>query len=304
MMKNVEFIVCSDLHYRATIPEARTDDYFQAQRTKIMFIKELQEKYDCPVLCAGDVFDRWNTPPEFEGWAIGIWPKKFITIPGQHDLPQHNRLNFPKSSLHVLWVAEKVDVINYDFERHYYEIENVLISGFPWGVEPEPYDGDSKKFKIALIHTLTVEDKNDFLVEKAGAITAKSLMKKLDGYDLIVSGDNHKRFVVEGKKQLLINPGSMMRMSANQIDHQPGVYLVNSKLEYEFVPFHFMNQNAITREHLEKQERKDERIEAFVKRINTDYSVSLSFTDNLEAFIKQNKVRKGVQEILWEAIDD
>lgn len=301
-MKNVNFIICSDIHYRENIPVARTDDYFQQQRNKIMFIKELQEKYQCPVLCAGDVFDKWKISPEFESWAIECWPKDFITIPGQHDLPQHNILNFQKSSLNVLWVAGKAVVINYNFERHYEELDGILISGFPWGVEPEKAP-KGKRFKIALIHTLTVEDDSDFLIEKAGATSAKQLMKLLSGYDLIISGDNHKRFVRESEKQLLINPGSMMRMTADQYDHEPGVYLVNRELEYEFVKFPFLKKEVISREHIEKKEKRDERIEAFVKRIDTDYSISLSFEENLEAFIATNKTRQGVKDIIWEAVD-
>ncbi|MFA5398804.1 MAG: metallophosphoesterase family protein [Methanogenium sp.] len=301
-MKNVDFIICSDIHYRENIPVARTDDYFHEQRNKIMFIKALQEKHGCPVLCAGDVFDKWRISPEFESWAIDYWPDKFITIPGQHDLPQHNILNFPKSSLHVLKVADKVTVINYDFERHYEDIDGLLISGFPWGAEPEKAP-KGKRFKIALIHTLTVEDDSDFLVEMAGATPAKELMKLLSGYDLIVSGDNHKRFIRETEKQLLINPGSMMRMTADQYDHEPGVYLVNKNLEYEFVVFPFLKKEVISREHIEKKEKRDERIEAFVKRIDTDYSISLSFEENLEAFIAKNKTRKGVKDIIWEAVD-
>ncbi len=301
-MKNVDFIVCSDIHYRENIPVSRVDDYFQEQRNKIMFIKALQERHGCPVLCAGDVFDKWRISPEFESWAIDCWPDKFITIPGQHDLPQHNILNFPKSSLHVLKVADKAIVINYDFERHYEDIDGLLISGFPWGAEPEKAP-KNKKFKVALIHTLTVEDDSDFLVEMAGATPAKELMRLLSGYDLIVSGDNHKRFIRETEKQLLINPGSMMRMKADQYSHEPGVYLVNKNLEYEFVKFPFMKKEVITREHIEKEEKRDERIEAFVKRIDTDYSISLSFEENLEAFIAKNKTRKGVKDIIWEAVD-
>ena len=74
----VDFIVCSDIHYRATKPEARTDEFFKEQQNKILFIKKMQKKYDCPVLCAGDVFDHWRTSPEFEAWAIKNWPNNFI----------------------------------------------------------------------------------------------------------------------------------------------------------------------------------------------------------------------------------
>jgi len=57
-------------------------------------------------------------------------------------------------------------------------------------------------------------------------------------------------------------------------------------------------EDVISREHLKKNEQRDERMEAFVKRLKDDFEVGLSFERNLEAFFRKNKTRKAVRELI------
>ena len=41
----IDFILCSDLHLRDTVPIARMDDYLLAQKNKIKFISDLQKEH-------------------------------------------------------------------------------------------------------------------------------------------------------------------------------------------------------------------------------------------------------------------
>ena len=47
-------------------------------------IRDLQKEFDCPVICAGDIFDKWNSPPELINFAYDNLPEIYA-IPGQHD---------------------------------------------------------------------------------------------------------------------------------------------------------------------------------------------------------------------------
>jgi hypothetical protein len=128
-------------------------------------------------------------------------------------------------------------------------------------------------------------------------------MKKLSGYDLIVTGDNHLPFVVKEGNQLLVNPGSMMRMTASQIDHKPRVYLWfadDNTVKPVYLP---IKQGVISREHIDRQKDKDKKIEAFVEHLKDNYEVGLSFEKNLEKYFRQNRTRKPVEQLVWRAME-
>jgi len=67
-MKNVDAILTSDWHIRDTPPEAWKGDYLKAQSEAVKFVSDLQEEHDCPVLIAGDIFDKWNPSHELVSW--------------------------------------------------------------------------------------------------------------------------------------------------------------------------------------------------------------------------------------------
>ena len=84
----------SDPHLRDSIPTCREEEEFQeAQWNKMDFIKALQVKHDCVVLCGGDFFHHWKASPWLLSKTIEHLPARFHTIYGQHDLPQHNISN-------------------------------------------------------------------------------------------------------------------------------------------------------------------------------------------------------------------
>ena len=80
-------ILTGDIHLRDDQPVCRTDEYFAAQHRKIKWLRELQEKHDCPVFDAGDLFSRSKPSHFLLQWAIQELPERFHTIPGNHDLP-------------------------------------------------------------------------------------------------------------------------------------------------------------------------------------------------------------------------
>ena len=184
--------------------------------------------------------------------------------------------------------------LNWSIEYSYY------VYGFPWDSELKPLDEAYHK-SIALCHTLAYEKKPWPDAPASG--NAKAIMKKLKGFDLVVTGDNHQPFVAKHGNQLLVNPGSIMRMSANQIDHRPRVYLwyaETNEVEAVYLP---VEDGVISTGHLQAQEKKDRRMEAFVSRLDSDYEVSLSFEDNLKAYFASNKTRERIMELVWESVE-
>ena len=298
-MRNVDAILVADIHIRESQPECRLDNFMETQERKHQWLKKLQSKYDCPILCAGDLFDYWKPSPWLLGWTFRNLANGIIAVPGQHDLPAHNLENITKSGIQVLSDGDKIKLIT-NPDNDYHTIKDYEVLGFPWGFDWN-IDCDAKE-KIALIHYGVYESKPHYPGAENTGGTAKSVMKKLPGYDLIVSGDNHLTFIQSLGSQLLVNPGSFTRQTAAQADHKPCVFLWDSKsneVEKVYVP---IEQNVISREHIEKVKERDERLESFISKLDNNVELSISFKNNLRNHIAVNNVDKDVIKIIWECV--
>lgn len=274
-------LLTADWHLRDSVPQCRKDDYWEAQEKKILFIKELQKKHSCPIYNAGDLFHVAKSSQMLERWAIDILPGNMYVIPGQHDLPNHSIDKIKESSLGVLQAARGADIRILD----------------------NPFQHPAVTKDITMIHTLVSDDGTEFHTDKVKYTKANSLLKNNPKEKLILTGDNHKSFTVKNKNQILVNPGSLMRMTIDQIADAPRIYLYDDKtgaVEAVFLP---IEVDVMDGHYLISKKFRDERLESFVSRMNTDVEFDLSFEKNLEKFFNTNKTRKSVQEIIQEAIN-
>jgi len=289
-------ILCGDIHLRQDIPVCRTDDFESAQWDKLYYIKGLQKVYQCPVIHSGDLFNHWKPSPYLLSKAMEYLPGRFYTIYGNHDLPQHNLDEADKCGIYALERAGKLTV----------------LPGVHWGQNPDNARNrpsiciqcginstDSRQ--ILVYHTMTYQMKSPWpgiKVTKAGG-----LLRKYPEYDLILTGHNHQPFVEEHDDRLLVNPGSMMRQEADQIDFKPRVYLYYAKenrVQAVYIP---ISGSAVTRGHIERKEERENRIGAFIDKLDGDWSAGMSFENNLEEFFQVNKVRTSVKDIVYKAIE-
>lgn len=289
-------ILTADIHLREDQPVARLDNYWEAQARKIKWLRDLQREHDCPILDAGDLFNKWRPSPYLLQWAIRNLPD-MISVEGNHDMSSHNRDLYEKTGLAVL---EAAGVVRIGVEL----LPNTAaeLYSFPWGAELRGVGPRKKGYmpRVALAHIMTYAGRSPFPgCTDPGAGT---LMDKLDGFELIVTGHNHKPFVVEKDGRLLVNPGSLMRSTADQADHKPRVYLwyaETNKVEPVFVP---IEEGVVSREHLETVAQRDERMGAFVSRLNQDVEIGLSFERNMERFLSTNRLRARTKEIIQGAV--
>ena len=311
--KKVTAILMADRHLRERPPLCRTDNFFLAMVKKLEFIRDLQNKHDCPVWEAGDVFDKWKSSPFLLALALRMM-KNVTAIAGQHDLPNHNLKYYDKSSLAVLESAGNVSVIRTDQlseERfnEYMDIGSTTtldLVGFPYGTTPHPilYPKIGCRY-ICLIHELIYQKENPPFpgAEKVGT-TDRGIFKRLSGYDLIISGDNHHSFSLESRGRLLVNPGTMLRTKADQADHVPRValyYEEDNSIKWVELPH---EKGVISREHIDEAAERDEHIEAFLEGLTADVEIGLNYRENLERYLDTNNVSNSVREIVWEAVDE
>lgn len=294
-------IITSDIHLREDRPACRIDDYFETQSKKIEWLCDLQIKYDCPVLDAGDLFAKSKPSHFMTQWAIRNIPNGFHTIPGNHDLPSHNLSLLEKSALGVLDAAGAADVMI----CNPLNLDKVIVHPYPWGAETHPLDKKNKHdslFYVALCHIMVFTGQIPW--PDCVDLSARQLLRKMKGYDLIITGHNHKAFIIKSRGRLLVNPGSLMRSNASQIDFKPRVYLWYSEdnhVEPVFVP---IEEGIITTDHLDAIKEKDKRINAFVEKLHSsgDMNISSSFERNMEEYFKQNKTTEVVRQTVWEAL--
>ena len=280
-----KIILAADLHLTAETPICRTDDYVETQFRKLNFLIETANELCADIYIAGDIFDRSREPRWFEITVINIFEELrknlgIITIPGNHDLPNHNIGKLYDSSLGILLHA----------------IKNFIIYETPLETIAEINSSEG------MIHQMIHKDKR--IHENVKSKKAIKLLKECSKLDLITTGDNHKTFTEEYEGRLLVNPGSMMRKTADQFDHKPCFFIYDrktKKLEQVFFPIESAKK-VMTREHLEKQEAKDQRFENFIKHVRDGYEITFSLDKNFENYFKKNKTRKSVKEIIMEEL--
>jgi len=282
----VDAIFTADWHLREDLPVARTDDFLAAQIAKIQYIGRLQKKHKCPIYHSGDLFNHWKPSPFLISLALRYLPDEFYTIYGNHDLPQHNLELADKSGLNTLKEAGKIQVLH----------------GTHW--EKEPTEEDYiyiKDRKLLIWHVMTW--KGVLPWPDCPALSAVRFLKKYRDVDVILTGHNHKTFTAEYKERLLVNPGSITRQEAGQIDHEPCVFLYSAQtnmVKKHTIPYEI---SVISRDHLDKEKERDDRIHAFISRINSEkWSDEVSFEENLERMMQASGVRSSVVSIVRKAV--
>lgn len=289
-MKSPKAILTADWHIRADSPVCRTDDFQKAMWGKVDFVFEEAAQRDIPILIAGDIGHR----PQWPNWLIEKFMEKInlydVDIKicmGQHDVPEHNLELYPRSGVGVLLRSDYLTFVDGDSPD---------IVAFDYG---EGICHEDEAF-VAVTHQMVIEDKPEWPGQVADS--ALSLLKKFKGYKLILCGDNHKPFVVEHDGRILVNPGSLMRTTADQIDHKPRVYLWDGQeVEPVYLP---IEQGVISREHIDIGKDRDHRISAYVDRLKTNYEIGLDFKKNMAEHFKTNRTRNEIKGRVWEAMEE
>jgi len=60
---------------------------------------------------------------------------------------------------------------------------------------------------------------------------------------------------------------------------------------------------VVSRDHLERNAERSDRIDAFISKLDGEWQAGLSFEANLEEFFKHNRVRNATKEIIYNAIE-
>lgn len=294
-------ILCSDIHLSHKPPIARSaePDWYAAQARALNELEMLRMAYAVPVICAGDIFDRWNPPCELINFAIEYLPPMYA-VPGQHDLPLHNYSDIKKSGYWTLCKANKV--INLRPRQGMYDGEGLCIWGFPWGTEVKPIKlPDQNFFHIAVVHAYiwTAVEDTGFPGAPAEALTT-AWRKRLKGFDVAVFGDNHKGLEAGN----IFNSGTFMRRKSDEKDYKPQVGLL--KENGTIVP-HYLDcseDKFLEVEDYEQILKNDGDMRRFVQELSGLGHEGLDFVEAVKQFFQKHPVAKAVRRAILEAIEE
>ena len=310
-------ILLADIHLSLKPPLWRSaeSDWLSAQARPLEEVRGLQEKYKCPVICAGDIFDRnkkiadgWNAPPELINFAIAYLPDNMYAIPGQHDLPNHQYQDVHRSAYWTLVEAGKI--ANISPRDIIMAGPRLDLSGFPPGYEIELLAKASEKdrISIAVIHDYVwIEGHSYPKAPDDKLIQGRKLHNKIYkgkyfGYDVVVYGDNHKGFVRRIGETAIFNCGTLMRRKSDEIDYKPQVGLLMS--DGSVVP-HYLDisqDKYIT----EAEERVKSTLDmgGFFDELEKLGNTALNFKQAMEQFLHSGKTSPEAKQIILKAMEE
>jgi len=296
-------IAIADLHLSLLQPVCRADkDWMGVQAHYLKQVRDLSHSLNriqpLPVLCAGDIFDRWNAPPELINFALEHLPNGMLCVPGQHDLPMHRMEEMHRCGYGVLKRVGKIHDISGRVEGW----EGAYVHGFGWGQRILPFDGKGGYLHIALIHEYCwVKDKSYPGAPEGCHLS--TFTSSLAGYDVAVFGDNHKGFLADlvESETKVINCGGLIRRKSDEIDYQPKVGIL---YDDGSVQRHRLD-TSIDKFHEDAAERKEVPLNMaeFIEGLEALGEHGLNFREAVENHLRTEEVEERTKEIILRALE-
>ncbi len=307
-------VFLADIHLSSKRPACRASDeewfgvmegYFGQvmniahRRTDIGDGKILDQKV--PIICAGDVFDKWNSSPELINFALQYMPKMW-SIPGQHDLPYHRYEDRKKSAYWTLVEAGRI----VDLNAVHTISPDVRIHAFPYGFEITPLETPHDLvIDVALVHKY-IWRKGACYPDAPPELRLASQYKILKGYDVAFYGDNHIPFDHEPEEGCKVyNIGSLMRRKIDQLNHRPSVCLLYSDKSVKRHYLDVSKDKFIDVKDLigEDPESDDGKMSAFVDDLLTLVDTAVNFSEALSKVVDKKDISPEVARVILTALE-
>lgn len=302
--KNVIAIFCADIHLSHNAPRFRQDEanWYEAMLRPLEELKKLQHLYECPIICAGDIFDKWNPPAELINFAIKNLPKEMYCIPGQHDLPYHNMSDIERTSY---WTLVEANAINHIDVITNPKDSNLLLYPFPWGRVLKPLKnkiGNSDAIHIAVCHKyIWIKGKSyptankDFLLSK--------IHKRLHGFDYAVFGDNHKAFIkFMSLAPDVVNCGSLMRRASD--DEPPCVWTLHEKGSVKRYDLNTDGEiYCLDNDEDGSNSPDDKEIQKLIDGIEGFQKLTKDFRNSVNIWMQENDIPNEIKKVVKQALD-
>lgn len=294
-------IALSDLHLTLLPPACRADkSWLEVQANYLQQVKALELKHHVPILCAGDIFDRWNAPPELIHFALKHLPDGMYCIPGQHDLPNHRMDLMHRSGYGVLVEAGKIK----DVVSSICATTNIVVYGYGWNEPIEPLPVSAAKARrmtlhVALVHRYVWTLGSSY----PGAPLEDNIRgfdKILQGYDVAVFGDNHRGFLYPAGPCSVFNCGGFIRRKSDEKQYRPQVGLIYS--DGTVAPYYLDTSADRFREVEREREEAPVNLKEFIEQLEGLGEHGVDFREAVKQHLKNSDLKQPVVEIITELL--
>jgi len=224
------FGLLGDLHLSRRSPEKRTDsNYFMTLLDKLDQALSVCDQHHCDyILQVGDFFNS----PMVGNYVVSTIIRKLnsyrskftvCAVAGQHDMVGHSRSTLSNSPIAVLEAANVIRILG--AEPYSLNEADVHLYGASFGESvPEPAD---KCYNVLVTHRMIG---NRPLYPGQELEGPRQFLRRHTGYDLVVCGDYHYRFIDSYDKKVIINPGALVRKTVSEFDleHKPAVVIFDT----------------------------------------------------------------------------
>lgn len=304
MPKRVPLAVCvADIHATLKPPVARSKEK-DWKRTLRGYFEQLKDiSNGMPIICAGDVFDKWNAPVELVNFLIHYMPQ-MISVAGNHDCPNHQYRDLDKSAYWTLVQAGTIKNLTPNLPETLVTSTPITLWGFPAGFEVTPCEHPHDlTLEIAVVHSMIWTAETTFTNAPEDR-RLKAYKNKLSGYDIAIFGDNHKPFmhwIAEGKTKVY-NCGAFIRRTTKELEHRPSVGVIYSdgamERQYLDITGDVIEDNHITR----RKEVENAKAEVFIDNLKHLSDTKISFREAVVGSFEG--VSESVKQIVLEALEE
>lgn len=292
------FIACADLHIGSKTPAYRTEkNWIDVCLGKFQQIVNTAKKLDCPIVIAGDFFDKSACTPELINKICEIisWEEiNFFMIPGNHDLKNHSLDLIKQTNIQTLAFLKNIYMADFP---SVFVANSTYMDFYPYGNEKQLKNSNSK---IAVIHKFAYKGKPSYETEPSG--NYKRIINKLPGYKLIICGDNHEAFIGKYKETTFLNCGCMLRDSKDQMNYSPAYYIIDDDLNIKTKYFE-IEKNVFDIDAINMVVKKDNSIIKIAEQMKKDVRTTLDFPKNMRRYWIKNKIEKEIREPIKEAME-
>ena len=283
----MKLLVTGDLHFRASNPRSRLDDY------PITCIEKLQEIFKIAkdqnvsaIIIPGDLFDTPNI--SYSGFGqlattLSKAPCRIFTVPGNHDIYGHNLGSTPRTPyglLEALGIITCVSESGKEMIVEGWDGVGGFVSGHGFNAETD-HDLMQYSINIPMRHRILIHITHGMLlVDPPPANMPHTLVADLEAIpvdrrpQILINGHYHLGLpLTRIGDTLIINPGAITRVNASREEMartvQVAMVTIEGKYKYdaEFIPLKSARpaEEVLSREHLEEAKERNQRLTEFLR---------------------------------------